>query len=149
MLMQELNHRAPLLFKKTIVSVDVVKDTADHVLGTVTGCFANQMCKAAASPGWASGRLSAAEAHVVLNAWMRFLAVHVTVQQSSRRFRRRADALYLTLVFVNLLTALGSVVYDFPMSDSLYDFPMLPHVEEPPPARGHRAAHRVGVPADG
>jgi hypothetical protein len=111
MLMQELNHRAPLLFKKTIVSVDVVKDTADHVLGTVTGCFANQ------SGGIPELGLGAAEAHVVLNAWMRFL----TVQQSSRRFRRRADALYLTLVFVNLLTALGSVMY---ASYSLYDFPM-------------------------
>ena len=67
---KELILRAPLLFQKTIVSVDLVEDTAEDVLATVTGCFAS------AGAGVPELGIGNAESAVVYNAWKRHLVLY-------------------------------------------------------------------------
>ena len=38
-MMKELNQRAPMLLRTTVVAVDVMKDSSEEVLNTVTCCF--------------------------------------------------------------------------------------------------------------
>jgi hypothetical protein len=39
-IMNELKKRAPMHLRKAVVSVDILKDSAEEVLHVVTGCFA-------------------------------------------------------------------------------------------------------------
>ena len=68
---QELNQRAPMLFQKTIVVVDLVKDSAEDVLSTVTACFASSAC------GVPELGIGNAESAVVYNAWKRHLVLYL------------------------------------------------------------------------
>jgi hypothetical protein len=43
-MMKELDKRAPLLYKKAIVTVDIVEDSAEHVLHTMTGTLHTAHC---------------------------------------------------------------------------------------------------------
>ena len=101
MMMQELAQRAPLLFRKTIVAVDLVVDTAEDVLSTLTGCFAS------IDGGIPELGLGSAQTSAVLNAWIRYL----TLRRSATMFRSRADVLYWCLLTLNVLTAGFSVLY--------------------------------------
>jgi hypothetical protein len=101
MLMKELTQRAPLLFRKTVVTVDLVNDSAEDVLETLTGCFA----------GSASGvpqlGLGAAEANVVCNAWRRYLVL-IT---NARTFKRTSDAIEYLVQLTAIATTIVSVLY--------------------------------------
>jgi len=70
MMFRELMHRAPLLFQKTIVVVDLVKDSAEEVLSTVTACFASSFS------GVPELGIGNAESAVVYNAWKRHLVLY-------------------------------------------------------------------------
>jgi hypothetical protein len=100
-MMKELNKRAPQLFKKTIVTVDIIHDSADEALGIMTGCFASP------DGGIPELGLGDAEKLVVLNAWDRYL----TLTRSASRMRRWANFLFGILLFLGLLTTFISVLY--------------------------------------
>lgn len=101
MMMCELDQRVPLLFCKTIVGVDIVVDSAEAALSTLTGCFAS------IDGGIPELGLGTAETSAVLNAWARYL----TLWRSARGFQWQVDALYWALLVLNLATALASVLY--------------------------------------
>ncbi len=101
MMFRELMQRAPLLFQKTIVVVDLVKDSAEEVLSTVTGCFASS---ASGVPELGIGN---AETAVVYNAWKRHLVLHT----NKLALMKLANQLFIALVLFGLATSILSTVY--------------------------------------
>lgn len=101
MLFQELHKRAPALFHKSIVTVDLVNDSAEEVLQTITGSFAS------AGGGLPELGLGAAEVNVVLSAWSR----HLALSKTARYFAWRASLVSVALFSISLLTALVAVLY--------------------------------------
>jgi len=61
-MMRSLADRAPMLFRKNVVSVDVLKETEEQVLEVITGCFA----QAGGVPELGLGN---AEVNVIFNTW--------------------------------------------------------------------------------
>jgi ABC-type multidrug transport system fused ATPase/permease subunit len=101
MMMRELAQRAPQLFRKTIVSVDLVNDTAEDVLETLTSCFAG------GAGGVPELGLGNAEINVVYIAWKR----HLSLYRNAQRFKRWSHAIQYTLYLLGLLTTIASVSY--------------------------------------
>ncbi|GMI00909.1 hypothetical protein TrVE_jg7298 [Triparma verrucosa] len=101
MMFKELLSRAPQLFQKTILSVDLVEASAEEVLTAVTGCFAST------TSGIPELGLGDAEMNMVFNAWER----HCILWTNAKIIRNRAHLLYALLTFIALSTALCSVLY--------------------------------------
>ncbi|GMI17618.1 hypothetical protein TrLO_g4439 [Triparma laevis f. longispina] len=101
MMFKELLSRAPQLFQKTILSVDLVKASAEEVLTAVTGCFAST------TSGIPELGLGDAEMNMVFNAWER----HVILWNNAKIIRNRAHIMYFLLTLIALSTALCSVLY--------------------------------------
>jgi hypothetical protein len=100
LMMTELKKRAPFLIKKSIVSVDILKDNAEEVLQVVTGCFANS-----------SGRLAelglgTAEAHAILRAWRH----HLILYRSAVKQREAADRYFAIQTILLFLTSFAAAV---------------------------------------
>lgn len=112
MMFRELMQRAPLLFQKTIVVVDLVKDSAEEVLSTVTGAFASS------SAGVPELGLGNAETAVVYNAWKR----HMVLFENCVKLKRLGNLLFIILLVLGVLTATMSTIYanasDLSMDDS-------------------------------
>jgi hypothetical protein len=117
MSMAELKNRAPLVMKKSIVSVDILKDSAEDVLHVVSGCFA-----------FSTGKLPelglrSAEAHTILRAWRQ----HLILYTSAVKQRRAADfyfTLQIILLFLTSAVAAVRTEYDlgtWPTSDRFED----------------------------
>jgi hypothetical protein len=76
-MMRSLAERAPMLFKKNIISVDIMTQSEEEVLEAITGCFA----QAGGVPELGLGN---AEVNVVFNTWM----LHLTLCENARSFHR-------------------------------------------------------------
>ncbi|KAL1524658.1 hypothetical protein AB1Y20_019545 [Prymnesium parvum] len=100
-MMRDLAERAPQLFRKTVVTVDMVADTAEDVLETLTACFAS------GAGGVPELGLAGADTNVVLVAWKRHLALYT----NAARFRRWSHGIAYTLYSLSLLTTTVSVLY--------------------------------------
>jgi hypothetical protein len=101
MVFKELRKQAPLLFKKTIVVVDLMTDSPEDVLATVTGCFAS-----ADSSALELG-LGGAHIKVAYTAWQR----HLTLYQNAHTLHRKAAILENLILLFALLTGSFSVLY--------------------------------------
>lgn len=99
--MKQLKARAPNIFRKTVVSVDLIHDTEDEILETITACFS------AVDGGLPELGLGDAEAMVVRSAWKR----HLTHYANAKQYRRRSVALNLIYNLLALVTTLFSVLY--------------------------------------
>jgi len=99
-ILKELNQRAPQLLRKTIVQVDLLNDSSEEVLATLSNCF---------SGGTSMPELGLGEAEVLtaLSAWKR----HISLWENAATFSFRATVLQLTLFAFGLLTVTVSVVY--------------------------------------
>ena len=76
--------RAPRLFRKAIVSVDIVTDSAEDVLETLTSCFAS-----AGAGGVPELGLGNAEVNMTYTAWKR----HLALCDNGRQFQFRSDVM--------------------------------------------------------
>uniref|UniRef100_A0A7S3JU93 Uncharacterized protein n=1 Tax=Aureoumbra lagunensis TaxID=44058 RepID=A0A7S3JU93_9STRA len=101
MFMLELHERAPLLFKKTIVAVDLIESSAEEVLSILTGCFSS------IDGGIPELGLGSAETSCVLNAWQLYLLL----KHSASQFYFYGLCLYWILLLLNVLTSLASTIY--------------------------------------
>lgn len=101
MMFKELATRAPVLFKKTVVTVDLVKDSAESVLTTVTGCFA------AGSGGIPELGLGNAETNMIMNAWKR----HLLLWKNAVSLRKNAHIMFAIVSAISFLIALASTFY--------------------------------------
>ena len=101
MMMKELAERAPQLFRHTIVTCDLVNDSAEDVLETITSCFSS------GTGGVPELGLGNAEANVVFVAWKRHLALFVNAD----RFVRWSHAVQYVIYALGLLTTVASVLY--------------------------------------
>ena len=101
MMFRELMQRAPMLFQKTIVVVDLVKDSAEEVLSIVTGCFASS------STGVPELGIGDAETAVVYNAWKR----HIVLYANRVELQKWGKMLFLILVTLGVSTATLSTLY--------------------------------------
>lgn len=101
MMMKELAERAPQLFRHTIVTCDLVNDSAEDVLETITSCFSS------GTGGVPELGLGNAEANVVFVAWKRHLALFVNAD----RFLRWSHAVQYIIYALGLLTTISSVLY--------------------------------------
>mmetsp|Transcript_107473 Transcript_107473/g.213413 ORF Transcript_107473/g.213413 Transcript_107473/m.213413 type:complete len:983 (-) Transcript_107473:41-2989(-) len=110
MMMDELKKRAPVLMRKSIVSVDVLKDSAEDVMNVVTGCFA------AAVGHLPELGLRTAEAYVVLQAWSQHMVMHSTAAKQ----RKIADILFWVQIFFLFLTILLSAIRTEMLVKSIY-----------------------------
>ena len=99
--MKQLKARAPNIFRKTVVSVDLIHDTEDDILETITACFS------AVDGGLPELGLGDAEAMVVRSAWKR----HMTHYANAKQYRRRSVVLNLIYNLLALVTTLFSVLY--------------------------------------
>lgn len=98
--MKELYKRAPSVFRKAVVSVDVLSDSAEDVVQVVSGCFAN-----GASQLPELG-LRSAENDVVLSAWSQ----HLMLFSSAASYKRLSDLYFFLAVTLLFLTAVISVL---------------------------------------
>jgi hypothetical protein len=116
MMFRELMQRAPMLFQKTIVVVDLVTDSAEDVLSTVTGAFASS------STGVPELGIGDAETAVVYNAWKRHLVLHANC--SALKFS--GNIAFLALLVLGVATATLSTLYanatDMSFSDEIKKF---------------------------
>ena len=110
MMFKEISSRAPILFKKTIVTVDLIQDSAEGVLTTVTGCFA------AGGGGIPELGLGNAEGNMIMNAWKR----HLILWKNSVAIRRNAHWMFSLLCIMSFLIALASTLYAQILDDSSY-----------------------------
>uniref|UniRef100_A0A7S3X487 SMODS and SLOG-associating 2TM effector domain-containing protein n=3 Tax=Emiliania huxleyi TaxID=2903 RepID=A0A7S3X487_EMIHU len=101
MMMKELRERAPSLYRTTVVSVDLVKDTSEDILETITACFS------AVDGGMPELGLGDAEAMVVRSAWKR----HFAHFENAKRFRKRSVFFNVSTMFLATLTTLASVLF--------------------------------------
>ena len=100
LMMKELNQRAPMLLRNTVVAVDIMRDGSEDVLNTVTCCFSG-------GGGVPELGLGEAEMLCILTAWKR----HLTLLDNAKKFERQADVIQLTLYLLSVLTTLLAVVY--------------------------------------
>ena len=116
MMFRELMQRAPMLFQKTIVVVDLVTDSAEDVLSTVTGAFASS------STGVPELGIGDAETAVVYNAWKRHLVLHANC--SALKFS--GNVAFLALLVLGVATATLSTLYanatDMSFNDEIKKF---------------------------
>jgi len=103
MLVKELAERAPQLFRRTIVTCDLVNDSAEQVLETLTSCFAG------GAGGVPELGLGGAETNCVYVAWKRHLSLYTNAQ----RFRKWSTVVQYFIYVFAMLTTIMSVVYSY------------------------------------
>jgi len=81
LMMRSLAERAPQLFRKSIVSVDILTESEEQVIDVITSCFAT-------SGGVPALGLGNAEVNVIFAAWR----AHLFLVQNSKRFWRYSIA---------------------------------------------------------
>eukprot|EP00462_Mataza_sp_D1_P025043 CAMPEP_0175136710 /NCGR_PEP_ID=MMETSP0087-20121206/9427_1 /TAXON_ID=136419 /ORGANISM="Unknown Unknown, Strain D1" /LENGTH=869 /DNA_ID=CAMNT_0016419497 /DNA_START=108 /DNA_END=2717 /DNA_ORIENTATION=- len=101
MLMKSLCDRSPSIFRKNVVSVDLIKDSAEDVLDTITACMAST------ETGLPELGLGSAETKVVLSAWSSF----INLGDTAKTFLRRSQFLHLLVALLSLTTTLVAVIY--------------------------------------
>jgi hypothetical protein len=99
-MLKELNQRAPMLLKNTIVSVDLMEDNSEQVLSVLVTCFSG-------GGGIPELGLGEAEMLCVLTAWKR----HMTLWANADKFERIADRLQLLLYSLAIITTLAAILY--------------------------------------
>lgn len=102
LMMKDLAERAPLLFKKHVVSVDIMTNSEEQVLETITGCFS------AGFGGVPELGLGNAETNVIYNAWN----LHFMLCQNAKVFLRLskvAQAVMWTLAIATTTLAIFHV----------------------------------------
>jgi len=100
MIMRELNLRAPVHTRKAVVSVDVIRDSAESVLQVVTNCFA------AAAGDLPELGLGSAESDVVFRAWRQQEALLLNAAKQ----RKLANVLFYVSMLLSFLIALLATV---------------------------------------
>ena len=100
LMMKDLHQRAPMLLRNTVVSVDVMRDTSEDFLNTLTCCF---------SGGGGIPELGLGEAEVlcVMTAWKRALSLST----SAKSFGQTATAIYATRVALGVLATALALLY--------------------------------------
>jgi len=76
-MMRSLAERAPMLFRKNVISVDILTQSEEQVLEAITGCFSQ-------SGGVPELGLGNAEVNVVFSTWW----LHLTLCENARHHRR-------------------------------------------------------------
>jgi len=77
LMMRALAERAPMLFRKNVISVDILTQSEEEVLESITGCFS----QAGGVPELGLGN---AEVNVIFSTWM----AHLTLCENARTFHR-------------------------------------------------------------
>ena len=98
LMMKGLADRAPQLFRKHVVSVDILTDSEEQMLEMITGCFA-------AAGGVPELGLGNAEVNVVFNAWN----LHLTLCENARRFWRFSVVAQVIIWTLALITTVISI----------------------------------------
>lgn len=106
-MMKELTERAPMILDDTCMGVDVMNDSFDRVLNTMTCCFAG-------GGGVPELGLGEAEEMCILTAWKR----HMTLIDNASAYERQADAIQLFLYFLAILTTTLTVFYAMERADA-------------------------------
>jgi hypothetical protein len=99
-MMMELNQRAPMILRDTILAVDVMNDPSDRVLDTMAVVFN-------AGGGVPELGLGMAEQLCILTAWKR----HLTLYENAIKFEQIADAIQLFTYCNAILTTVLAVLY--------------------------------------
>ena len=105
-MLKELNQRAPMLLRTTVVMVDVMKDSSEEILSTLTCCFAG-------GGGVPELGLGEAEMLCILTAWKR----HMTLIANATVYERYADMLQIALYMLAVVTTLLAVLYTIAAND--------------------------------
>jgi len=98
-MMKELNQRAPMLLRTTIVAVDVMKDTSEEALSALTCCFQG-------GGGVPELGLGEAEAICILTAWQR----HMTLRDNAKTYEKMADFLQIAQYLLAVVTTLMAII---------------------------------------
>ena len=99
LMMKGLHQRAPMLFRKTIVEVNVMLDTSEDVVNTVTACFSD-------ADGLPELGIGDQEEVCILTAWKR----HCTLYENAQKYVFYANALQLSIYALGVLTTMLVVV---------------------------------------
>jgi hypothetical protein len=97
-MMKGLADRAPQLFRKQIVSVDILTDSEEQTLEVITGCFAQ-------TGGVPELGLGNAEVNVILNAWN----LHLTLVDNAKGFWLRSVIAQTIIWTLALATTILSI----------------------------------------
>lgn len=100
LMLQELHQRAPMLLRTTCVTVDVMRDTSEDVLSTLTCCFAG-------GGGVPELGLGDAEQLCTLTCWKR----HMILRENADKFERIANNFQVFLYFLGIITTTLAVFY--------------------------------------
>ena len=98
-MMRSLAERAPMLFRKNVVSVDILTRSEEQVLEVITGCFA----QAGGVPELGLGN---AEVNVIFNAWW----MHLTLCENARSHNRYSVVVQWILWSLAILTTTAAVL---------------------------------------
>jgi hypothetical protein len=98
--MQRLVKRAPEVMRKSVVVVDVLKETPEQVVEKVTGAFAT------GGKGLPELGLGSAEEDIVLDAWK----AHMILTSNAKRFRRWGDFFYYFSLFLTFISSILAVL---------------------------------------
>eukprot|EP00746_Dinoflagellata_sp_MGD_P150596 gnl/MRDRNA2_/MRDRNA2_82436_c0_seq2.p1 gnl/MRDRNA2_/MRDRNA2_82436_c0~~gnl/MRDRNA2_/MRDRNA2_82436_c0_seq2.p1 ORF type:complete len:1083 (+),score=205.85 gnl/MRDRNA2_/MRDRNA2_82436_c0_seq2:86-3334(+) len=98
--MQRLVKRAPEVMRKSVVVVDVLKETPEQVVEKVTGAFAS------GGKGLPELGLGSAEEDIVLDAWK----THMILTSNAKRFRRWGDFFYYFSLFLTFISSIFAVL---------------------------------------
>jgi len=100
-MMKNLAERAPHLFRKHVVSVDIMSNSMEEVLETITGCFSS-----AAAGGVPELGLGNAESNVIYNAW----GLHTTLCSNAKMFNRLSKIAQTIIWLLAVVTTTLAVV---------------------------------------
>ena len=100
LMMKELMERAPMLLENTIVDVDLLYDTSEKTLNTLTCCFSG-------GGGVPELGLGIAENIAILTAWKR----HIILFTNAVKYEKMADILQMILFVNSILTTVLAIVY--------------------------------------
>jgi hypothetical protein len=98
-MMRSLAERAPQLFRKQVVSVDIMSDSEEQTLEVITGCFAS-------TGGVPELGLGNAETNVVFNAWR----THLMLCENAQRLWYYSWAAQITVWLLSLATTSVAVL---------------------------------------
>ena len=100
MMLQELHQRAPMLLRTSCVAVDVMRDTSEDALSTLTCCFSG-------GGGVPELGLGEAEQLCVLTCWKR----HMILRENADKFEKIADNIQVFLYMLGILSTALAVFY--------------------------------------
>ena len=98
MMMKTLAERAPQLFRKNVVSVDILTESEEQTLEVITGCFAAQ-------GGVPELGLGNAEVNVIFNAWN----MHLLLSKNAKSFHKASLIAQLIIWALMLVTTFVSI----------------------------------------